>query len=167
MNLVREFNEKRILFLRLQNIYSLLLILLIFGLDRFSKIKILNNFNDNTFFVSNYVNLDLIWNTGIGFGLLSSDSFIIYNVITIIIFFVILVLFYLAAVSRKLDNIIFSMIIGGATGNLYDRLFYNAVPDFIDLHYENLHWFTFNLADIFITLGIIAFIAKDFFVKNK
>ena len=76
-------------------------------------------------------------------------------------------LFYLAAVSRKLDNIIFSMIIGGATGNLYDRLFYNAVPDFIDLHYENLHWFTFNLADIFITLGIIAFIAKDFFVKNK
>ena len=167
MNLIREFNEKRILFLRLQNIYSLLLILLIFGLDRFSKIKILNNFNDNTFFVSNYVNLDLIWNTGIGFGLLSSDSFIIYNVITIIIFFVILVLFYLAAVSRKLDNIIFSMIIGGATGNLYDRLFYNAVPDFIDLHYENLHWFTFNLADIFITLGIIAFIAKDFFVKNK
>ena len=167
MNLVREFNEKRILFLRLQNIYSLLLILLIFGLDRFSKIKILNNFNDNTFFVSNYVNLDLIWNTGIGFGLLSSDSFIIYNVITVIIFFVILVLFYLAAVSRKLDNIIFSMIIGGATGNLYDRLFYNAVPDFIDLHYENLHWFTFNLADIFITLGIIAFIAKDFFVKNK
>ena len=167
MNLVREFNEKRILFLRLQNIYSLLLIVLIFGLDRLSKIKILNNFSDNTFFVSNYVNLDLIWNTGIGFGLLSSDSFIIYNAITIIIFFVIMVLFYLAAVSRKLDNIIFSLIIGGALGNLYDRLFYNAVPDFIDLHYENLHWFTFNLADIFITLGIIAFIAKDFFVKNK
>ena len=167
MKLIREINEKKNLFLRLQNIYSLLLIVLIFGLDRLSKIKILNNFSDNTFFVSNYVNLDLIWNTGIGFGLLSSDSFIIYNVITVIIFFVILVLFYLAAVSRKLDNIIFSMIIGGATGNLYDRLFYNAVPDFIDLHYENLHWFTFNLADIFITLGIIAFIAKDFFVKNK
>jgi signal peptidase II len=167
MKLIREINEKKNLFLRLQNIYSLLLIVLIFGLDRLSKIKILNNFSDNTFFVSNYVNLDLIWNTGIGFGLLSSDSFIIYNAITIIIFFVIMVLFYLAAVSRKLDNIIFSLIIGGALGNLYDRLFYNAVPDFIDLHYENLHWFTFNLADIFITLGIIAFIAKDFFVKNK
>ena len=167
MKLIREINEKKNLFLRLQNIYSLLLIVLIFGLDRLSKIKILNNFSDNIFFVSNYVNLDLIWNTGIGFGLLSSDSFIIYNAITIIIFFVIMVLFYLAAVSRKLDNIIFSLIIGGALGNLYDRLFYNAVPDFIDLHYENLHWFTFNLADIFITLGIIAFIAKDFFVKNK
>ena len=167
MKLIREINEKKNLFLRLQNIYSLLLIVLIFGLDRLSKIKILNNFSDNTFFVSNYVNLDLIWNTGIGFGLLSSDSFIIYNAITIIILFVIMVLFYLAAVSRKLDNIIFSLIIGGALGNLYDRLFYNAVPDFIDLHYENLHWFTFNLADIFITLGIIAFIVKDFFVKNK
>ena len=167
MKLIREINEKKNLFLRLQNIYSLLLIVLIFGLDRLSKIKILNNFSDNTFFVSNYVNLDLIWNTGIGFGLLSSDSFIIYNVITIIILFVIMVLFYLAAVSRKLDNIIFSLIIGGALGNLYDRLFYNAVPDFIDLHYENLHWFTFNLADIFITLGIITFIAKDFFVINK
>ena len=167
MKLIKEINEKKNLFLRLQNIYSLLLIVLIFGLDRLSKIKILNNFSDNTFFVSNYVNLDLIWNTGIGFGLLSSDSSIIYNAITIIIFFVIIVLFYLAAVSRKLDNIIFSFFIGGAIGNLYDRLFYNAVPDFIDLHYENLHWFTFNLADIFITLGIIAFIAKDFFVKNK
>ena len=167
MNLVREISEKKNLLLRKQNIYSLLLISLIFGLDRFSKIKILNNFSDNTYFVSNYINLDLIWNTGIGFGLLSSDSNVIYNVITIIIFLVILILFYLAAVSRKLDNIIFSIIIGGAIGNLYDRLFYNAVPDFIDLHYENLHWFTFNLADIFITLGIITFIAKDFFVKSK
>jgi signal peptidase II len=167
MNLVREISEKKNLLLRKQNIYSLLLISLIFGLDRFSKIKILNNFSDNTYFVSNYINLDLIWNTGIGFGLLSSDSNVIYNVITIIIFLVILILFYLAAVSRKLDNIIFSIIIGGAIGNLYDRLFYNAVPDFIDLHYENLHWFTFNLADIFITLGIITFIAKDFFVINK
>ena len=70
-------------------------------------------------------------------------------------------LFYLAAVSRKLDNIIFSLIIGGALGNLYDRLFYNAVPDFIDLHYENLHWFTFNLADIFITVGIIVILMRD------
>jgi signal peptidase II len=167
MNLVREISEKKNLLLRKQNIYSLLLISLIFGLDRFSKIKILNNFSDNTYFVSNYINLDLIWNTGIGFGLLSSDSNVIYNVITIIIFLVILILFYLAAVSRKLDNIIFSIIIGGALGNLYDRLFYSAVPDFIDLHYENLHWFTFNLADIFITLGIITFIAKDFFVINN
>ena len=167
MNLIKEIDEKKNLFLRIQNIYSLLLISFIFSLDRFSKIEILSNFSDNTFFVNNYINLDLIWNTGIGFGLLSSDSSIIYNVVTTIIFFVILLLFYLAAVSRKLDNMIFSVIIGGAIGNLYDRLSYNAVPDFIDLHYRNLHWFTFNLADIFITFGIIVFFAKDFFVKSK
>ena len=159
--------KKKNLFLRIQNIYSLLFITFIFSLDRFSKIEILSNFSDNSFFVNNYINLDLIWNTGIGFGLLSSDSSIIYNVVTTIIFFVILILFYLAAVSNKLDNIIFSMIIGGAIGNFYDRLSYNAVPDFIDLHYRNLHWFTFNLADIFITFGIIVFVVKDFFVKSK
>ena len=167
MNLVKEINEKKNLFLRIQNVYSLLLILLIFCLDRFSKIKILSNFSDNIFFINDYINLDLIWNTGIGFGLLSFDSPIIYNVITILICLIILVLFYLSVVSKKSDTLIFSIIIGGAFGNLYDRLFYNAVPDFIDLHYENLHWFTFNLADIFITLGIIVFIAKDFFVNNK
>ncbi len=167
MNIIKEINEKKNLFLRIQNIYSLLFITFIFSLDRFSKIEILSNFSDNSFFVNNYINLDLIWNTGIGFGLLSSDSSIIYNVVTTIIFFVILILFYLAAVSNKLDNIIFSMIIGGAIGNFYDRLSYNAVPDFIDLHYRNLHWFTFNLADIFITFGIIVFVVKDFFVKSK
>ena len=167
MNLVKEINEKRNLFLRVQNIYSLLFISLIFSLDRFSKIKILNYISENTFFVNDYINLDLIWNTGIGFGLLSSEASIMYNVITIIIFLVILLLFYFSLISSKLDNFIFSIIIGGASGNLYDRLFYNAVPDFIDLHYENFHWFTFNLADIFITLGIITFIAKDFFVKSK
>ena len=167
MNIIKEINEKKNLFLRIQNIYSLLFITFIFSLDRFSKIEILSNFSDNSFFVNNYINLDLIWNTGIGFGLLSSDSSIIYDVVTTIIFFVILILFYLAAVSNKLDNIIFSMIIGGAIGNFYDRLSYNAVPDFIDLHYRNLHWFTFNLADIFITFGIIVFVVKDFFVKSK
>ena len=167
MNLVKEINEKRNLFLRVQNIYSLLFISLIFSLDRFSKIKILNHFSENTFFVNDYINLDLIWNTGIGFGLLSSETSIMYNVITIIIFLVILLLFYFSLISSKLDNFIFSIIIGGASGNLYDRLFYNAVPDFIDLHYENFHWFTFNLADIFITFGIIVFVVKDFFVKSK
>ena len=167
MNLVKEINKKKDLFLRVQNIYSLLFISLIFSLDRFSKIKILNYFSENAFFVNDYINLDLIWNTGIGFGLLSFETSIMYNVITIIIFLVILLLFYLSLISSKLDNFIFSIIIGGASGNLYDRLFYNAVPDFIDLHYENFHWFTFNLADIFITLGIITFIVKDFFVKSK
>ena len=167
MNAAKELSKIKGLFFKKENIYSFILIFTIFFLDRISKIKIVNELNESTFFVNNFININLIWNTGIGFGLLSSETSIMYNVITIIIFLVILLLFYFSLISSKLDNFIFSIIIGGASGNLYDRLFYNAVPDFIDLHYENFHWFTFNLADIFITLGIITFIAKDFFVKSK
>ena len=58
------------------------------------------------------------------------------------------------------------MILAGALGNFYDRIVYSAVPDFIDIHYENFHWFTFNLADIFISIGIIMIIIKDLFFKN-
>ena len=108
----------------------------------------------------------MIWNTGIGFGLFSSNSTLIYNSITLLIGLIIFILLFIAIDSKKLDKIIYSTIIGGATGNLYDRLLYNAVPDFIDLHYKNFHWFTFNLADIFITIGIIFFIMKGSFEKN-
>ena len=85
--------------------------------------------------------------------------------ISFIIAVVIVILFYISFISKKKDKLIFSIILGGALGNFYDRLFYYALPDFIDLHYLNFHWFTFNIADIFITLGIIAFVVKDFFVK--
>ena len=166
MNLIKEFREKKNLFLKKENIYILILILLIFFFDRFSKIKIINNFSENTFFINNFVNFDLIWNIGIGFGLLSFDSSLIYSLVTIIIGLVILTLLYISIISKKSDKLIFSIIIGGAFGNLYDRLFYSAVPDFIDLHYKSFHWFTFNVADIFITLGIIAFLIKGFFIKN-
>ena len=141
------------------------LIILIFSLDRFSKIEILNRFNEKTYILNNYINIDLIWNTGIGFGLFSFESSLIYNLISFIIAVVIIILFYISFISKKKDKLIFSIILGGALGNFYDRLFYYAVPDFIDLHYLSFHWFTFNIADIFITLGIIAFVVKDFFVK--
>ena len=116
--------------------------------------------------MNDFINFDLIWNIGIGFGFLSTDSFLIYNLITLLIGFVILILFYFLVLSEKLDKLIYSVIIGGALGNFYDRLAYNAVPDFIDLHYENFHWFTFNVADIFITIGILVFILRSIFVKN-
>ena len=108
----------------------------------------------------------MIWNTGIGFGILSTDSILVYNSITIIIGLVILYLFYIQLISDQIDRTIFCMIIGGALGNFYDRLVLQAVPDFIDLHYKEFHWFTFNVADIFISFGIIAFITRSFFVKN-
>ena len=90
-----------------------------------------------------------------------------YNSVTLLIGIVILFLVYILAISEKVDKLIYSIIVGGALGNFYDRVIFNAVPDFIDLHYDNFHWFTFNLADIFITIGILIFIIKGNFVKNK
>ena len=148
------------------NLYCLIVILIIFFLDRYTKLLILDNFSENTYYYNDYINLDLIWNIGIGFGFLSTDSFLIYNLITLLIGLVILSLFYFLVLSEIIDKLIYSVIIGGALGNFYDRLVYNAVPDFIDIHYKNFHWFTFNVADIFITIGILIFILRSFFVKN-
>jgi signal peptidase II len=153
--------------LKKENCYLLAIILLIFGLDRYSKIEIINNFSDTSVYLNDFLNFDLIWNTGIGFGLLKSNTALFYNLISTLIGLVVIILFFLALRSKSFDKIIYSIIIGGALGNFYDRVFYNAVPDFIDIHYRNFHWFTFNIADIFITLGIIALIIYDFFKINK
>ena len=165
MNLIKDLNKN--LFLKKNNTYSIFVILSIFILDRFSKNKILENFSDNAFFVNEVLNLNLIWNTGIGFGLLSSNSSLIYNLVTVLIGLVISILCYVTITLENTDKLIFSIIIGGAFGNFYDRIFFKAVPDFLDLHYNSFHWFTFNVADIFITLGILGFIVKGFFVKNE
>ncbi len=148
------------------NLYCLFVILIIFFLDRYTKLFVLNNFNENIYFLNDYINLDLVWNTGIGFGLLSSNSNLIYNLTSLLIVIVIIFLIYFLIGSDKYEKIIYSIIIGGALGNFYDRMLFKAVPDFIDLHYKNFHWFTFNLADIFITCGIIAFLLKGFYIKN-
>ena len=166
MNIIDYFNSNKNLFTKKENIILTILVILFFSLDRISKIQIINNFSDRVYLINNFINFDLIWNTGIGFGLLSFDSSIIYNSITVFIGMVILFLIYLAITSANAEKLIFSTIIGGAIGNFYDRLVFSAVPDFIDLHYYNFHWFTFNVADIFITLGIMSFLMKGFFVKN-
>ena len=150
-----------------ENFYFLIIILFIFSIDRYSKIKIMNNFGDTSFYINDFLNFDLLWNIGIGFGLLSSNSSIFYNLISTLIAFVIIFLIIIAIKSDKFDKIAFSVIIGGALGNFYDRIFFKAVPDFIDLHYKDFHWFTFNIADIFITIGVICLITKGFFVKDK
>ena len=149
------------------NLYSLFLILIIFFLDRYTKLFVLNNFTENTYYLNDYINLDLIWNIGIGFGLMSTESDLIYNSITFLIAIVLLFLIFFLIISDIIDKTIYTIIIGGALGNFYDRLIFRAVPDFIDIHYKNFHWFTFNVADIFISLGIIFFIIRSFFVKNK
>ena len=154
-------------FFKKENFYFLILLLIIFSIDRFSKIKIIADFSDDIFFVNEFLNFDLVWNTGIGFGLLSFNSSLYYNLISLLIFAVVLFLIFIGLKSDKFDKTIFSVIIGGALGNFYDRITFKAVPDFIDLHYGNFHWFTFNVADIFITIGIICFIMKEFFVKSN
>tara|TARA_Y100000768_G_scaffold382505_1_gene362985 strand:- start:9224 stop:9730 length:507 start_codon:yes stop_codon:yes gene_type:complete len=154
MNFLLGLKEKKKIILRRENFFYLILIISIFVLDRLTKSNIINNFSDNAHYVNDFINFDLIWNTGIGFGFLSSSSNLIYNLITILIGSVIIFLFYLFLFTNKIEKIIFSIIIGGALGNFYDRIIFKAVPDFIDLHYNSFHWFTFNIADIFITLGI-------------
>ncbi len=148
-------------------ILSLIIVVSIFLLDRISKIKVINIQSDNNInFINDFINIDLIWNTGIGFGLLSSDNSTIYNFITIIIGLVIIFLIYLIVKSNNIEKLFFSLVLGGALGNFYDRCTYFAVPDFIDIHYKNFHWFTFNIADIFITVGIVLLISKDLIFKK-
>ncbi len=149
------------------NLYCFVVISIIFFLDRYTKSLILKNLSENTYYFNNYINLDLVWNTGIGFGLFRSNSEIIYNLISLLIASVIIFLIYFLIASDKFEKVIYSIIVGGALGNFYDRMLFKAVPDFIDLHYLNFHWFTFNIADIFITLGILGFIMKEFLIKNN
>ena len=136
--------------------------MIIFFLDRYSKNLILNLLeNEKYLFINDYLNFNLVFNTGIGFGLLSLNAGIYYNMLSIFIFLIILILIYFMFKSKTSEKIFFSFIIGGAVGNLYDRIIYKAVPDFIDFHIKDFHWFTFNIADIFISLGIIFMIINE------
>ncbi|OUV60924.1 MAG: signal peptidase II [Candidatus Pelagibacter sp. TMED128] len=147
---------------------SLIVITLIFFFDRISKIKIINaQLQNNTVYINDFINLDLVWNTGIGFGILSTNTALFYNFITFLIFSVIIFLLYLILKSKFIDKILYSIVVGGALGNFYDRLVYFAVPDFIDFHFQSFHWFTFNIADIFITIGIITIIGKELIIKDE
>tara|TARA_B100001057_G_C22675523_1_gene881630 strand:+ start:461 stop:943 length:483 start_codon:yes stop_codon:yes gene_type:complete len=154
-------------FLKL-NYWFFVFILLIFLIDRYAKIKIISLLeNQNNLYINDYLNLSLVFNTGIGFGLFSLDAGIYYNLLTIFILSVIFMLFVFMIKSDTREKMFYSLVIGGAIGNLYDRIFYQAVPDFIDFHIENFHWFSFNIADIFISLGIIFMIINEIFFKNK
>ena len=148
---------------------SLILIILIFGLDRFSKIYVIYLSNKNSvleIFSSKFLNINLIWNDGIAFGLFSFDQNHFYNFLTIIILIVILVVFVMMVKAKDLKKYSLLMIFGGAIGNVYDRIFYRAVPDFIDFHIGEFHWFIFNVADIFITAGVIFMILFELIAKN-
>ena len=146
------------------------IILFIFLVDRISKLYILSVLEDLGFVdinINSYINLILVWNSGIGFGLLSFEQSSIYNVITILIIFVNLLIVYLIIKSKDKTAYFFLIILGGSLGNLFDRIYYSAVPDFIDISYKGYHWFVFNVADIFISLGIICLIFAELLNYKK
>ena len=150
--------------------FNLSIVIIIFLIDRITKIHVINLFdtlNDQQIFIAPFLNLYLIWNEGIAFGLLSFDSNEIYNFITFFIAIINIVIIYILIKINDFRRYFFSIILGGSLGNLFDRLVYNAVPDFIDFHIGNLHWFIFNLADIFITIGVICLILDEFIFKSK
>ena len=151
-------------------IINTLIVLIIFFLDRVSKIYIINLAeleNSLEIYINSYLNLYLIWNKGIAFGLFSFDESFVYNFITILILVILLIILILIFKSETHKSYVYTIILGGALGNLFDRFYYSAVPDFIDLHINNFHWFIFNIADIFITLGVICLIYVEVFLDKK
>ena len=160
--IVKNFNKSLLI--------NISLTLLIFLIDRISKIYVINldkNFSGSEIFSSKFLNIYLIWNEGIAFGLFSSNENNIYNILTLLIIFVIIIIFYMITQSQGLQKYSLLMIFGGALGNVFDRILYKSVPDFIDFHINEFHWFIFNVADIFITIGVICMILTELIASNK
>ena len=152
-----------------ENFINFFFIFFIFFLDRISKLVIISKLSSSgilEYEINSFLSFNLIWNDGIAFGLFSFDEQFYYNLISMIIIIVILIIIYVMIKSKGLEKLGFMMVLGGSLGNIFDRLFYSSVPDFIDLHFYNFNWFIFNVADIFITLGVILLIYLEFFKKK-
>ena len=150
--------------------FNLILLILIFTLDRISKIYVIylsDKIYESELFLSKFLNISLIWNEGIAFGLFTFNKNYLYNFLAIFISIVILIFFIMMIKSNSYKRYALLMILGGALGNLYDRVFYKAVPDFIDFHVGDFHWFIFNVADIFITLGVFFMIIFELIHTNN
>ena len=147
-----------------------MIILAIFIADRIIKIYLINLQNSGTdidFYIFPFLNFYLVWNTGVAFGLASIESNIFYHILTTVIVVVNIVLIIFLLKAKGIYTYLLTFILGGSLGNLFDRIYYYAVPDFIDFHIGNFHWFIFNVADIFITAGIIGLIAIELLKKEK
>ena len=153
-----------------KNFWNFLFIFFIFLTDRLTKLFVINSvekFGQTSIYQSSFLDLNLIWNSGIAFGLFSFDDKIYYNIMTAIILIIITIILWFITKTKNVEKIAFMMVFGGALGNIFDRLYYTSVPDFIDIHVGDLHWFIFNVADIFISLGIILLICLEFYLKKK
>ena len=146
------------------------IIIFIFIIDRVSKLLIIGSpetYEQYGISITSFLNFNLIWNEGIAFGLFSFDNKFYYNLLTILICLITIIIIWLLLKSDGLERLSFLVIVGGSLGNIFDRIFYSAVPDFIDIHINNFHWFIFNVADIFITLGIICLISIEILSSKK
>ena len=149
---------------------KIIIVLAVFFFDRATKMYLINLQTAGTdidFYIFPFLNFYLVWNTGIAFGLASLESNIFYHMLTVIITIINLALIFFLLKAKGIYTYLLALIIGGSLGNLFDRIYYYAVPDFIDIHVGNFHWFIFNVADIFITVGIIGFIFKELLKKEK
>ena len=149
---------------------KVIIILIIFFFDRTTKIYLINLQNNGTdidFYIYSFLNFYLVWNTGVGFGLATMEANIYYHILTVIIVIINIGLVFFLVKSEGIYSYLIALIIGGSLGNLFDRIYYYAVPDFIDLHLGIYHWYIFNVADIFITVGIIGLLFVELFKKKK
>ena len=157
--------------LKKKNTIFILLTLILFLIDRVTKnyiLSIAENEGNVDIFINSFLNIILVWNTGIGFGLLSFSDSITYNLITILIIIINLLIIYMIIKTNDIRSYFLIVVFGGSLGNLFDRIYYYAVPDFIDLHINNFHWFIFNVADIFISLGVFCLIIAEILInKNR
>ena len=148
---------------------KVIIVSILFFLDRISKVYLIHLQEIGTnidFYILPFLNFFLVWNTGVGFGIMSLEANIYYHILTIIIAIINVVLIYYLFKVRGIQIYFVALILGGSLGNLFDRIYYYAVPDFIDFHIGNFHWFIFNVADIFITTGIVGIILLEFFKKK-
>ena len=156
-------------YLNKKSIIDLFTVIVIFSLDRISKFYVISQSEKNLsydLFQSKFLNINLVWNEGIAFGLLSFDKDYLYNLLTILIIVLIIIIFFMILKNIGFKKYSLLMVLGGALGNLYDRIYFKAVPDFIDFHIGNFHWFIFNVSDIFISLGVLFLISLEL-INNK
>jgi signal peptidase II len=149
---------------------KIIIVVSIFFLDRITKLyllKIQDSGIDIDYYILPFLNIYLVWNTGVGFGLMSLESNIAYHILTAFIALINVALIILLVKTKGISSYLVALVIGGSLGNLFDRIYYYAVPDFIDLHFKDFHWFVFNVADIFITVGIIGLVFIELFKKEK
>jgi len=154
----------------IKNSFDFFFILGVFSIDRLSKILVIKSvekLGEVNIFVTSFINLNLVWNDGIAFGLFSFSEKTYYNILTLVIVIITFIILWLMLKSKGIERLAFMMIFGGSIGNIFDRLYYSSVPDFIDIHFGNFHWFIFNVADIFISLGVLLLIYLEIFDKKK